>query len=56
MPTPESAWLEIPLTVFDRSLMESRGYGIYEHLNPTMLPPLYIAYDPSRAEVSDVPH
>ncbi|HEY8751453.1 MAG TPA: hypothetical protein VIM11_25965 [Tepidisphaeraceae bacterium] len=41
---------------FDRSLMESRGYGIYEHLSPTTPPPLYVAYDPSRAEVSDVPH
>ena len=25
-------------------------------LNPPKLPPLYVAYDPSRAEVSDVPH
>jgi glucuronokinase len=41
---------------FDRHLMESRGYGIYEPLTPEKMPPLYIAYDPARAEVSDVPH
>jgi glucuronokinase len=41
---------------FDRSLLESRGYGSYEPLYPPKLPPLYVAYDPARAEVSDVPH
>ena len=41
---------------FDRKVMESRGYGIYESLDPPKLPPLYVAYDPERAEVSDVPH
>ena len=41
---------------FDRKLMESRGYGVYEPLNPPKMPPLYVAYDPERAEVSDVPH
>ena len=41
---------------FDRKVMESRGYGIYEPLNPPKMPPLYVAYDPERAEVSDVPH
>jgi glucuronokinase len=41
---------------FDRTVMEGRGYGIYEPLNPPKLPTLYVAYDPERAEVSDVPH
>ena len=41
---------------FDRKLMESRGHGTYEPLKPQKLPPLYVAYDPARAEVSDVPH
>jgi glucuronokinase len=41
---------------FDRSLMESRGYGNYEPLKPAKLPPLYLAYDPDRAEISDIPH
>jgi glucuronokinase len=41
---------------FDRKLLESRGYGDYVDLRPEKLPPLYVAYDPQRAEVSDVPH
>lgn len=41
---------------FDRAHLEKHGYGIYEPLAPPKEPPLYIAYDPARAEVSDVPH
>jgi glucuronokinase len=41
---------------FDRSLVDGRGYGNYEPLKPRVMPPLYVAYDPERAEVSDVPH
>ena len=41
---------------FERSLIESRGYGNYEPLTPPKAPPLYVAFDPARAEVSDVPH
>jgi glucuronokinase len=41
---------------FDRKLMEGRGYGEYEGLRPAKMPPLYLAYDPDRAEISDVPH
>jgi glucuronokinase len=41
---------------FDRKLIESRAYGEYEDLKPPQMPPLYVAYDPRRAEVSDVPH
>jgi glucuronokinase len=41
---------------FDRQLIESRGYGDYQELHLPQLPPLYVAYDPARAEVSDVPH
>jgi glucuronokinase len=41
---------------FDRNLLEGRGYGIYEELKPPKLPPLYVAYDPDRAEVSDIAH
>ncbi len=29
---------------FDRSLLESRGYGEYERLDPNLLPPLFLAY------------
>jgi len=41
---------------FERSHLEKNGYGIYEPLNPPTLPPLYVAFDPARAEVSDIPH
>jgi glucuronokinase len=41
---------------FERRLMDERGYGAYEELHPEKTPPLYVAYDPDRAEVSDVPH
>jgi glucuronokinase len=41
---------------FDRKLIEGRGYGAYEELKPAKLPPLYVAYDPDRAEISDIPH
>jgi len=41
---------------FEQSLIESRGFGEYEELRPKKMPPLYLAYDPRRAEVSDVPH
>jgi len=40
---------------FDRKLME-RGYGHYEELKPVPAPPLYVAFDADRAEVSDVTH
>lgn len=41
---------------FDRKLLEGRGYGEYVPLKPERMPPLYLAYDPERAEVSDIPH
>lgn len=41
---------------FDRRLLESRGYGCYEPLDPALLPPLYIAYDARLSEVSAVFH
>lgn len=41
---------------FDKAHLEKHGYGIYEPLKPEKLPPIYVAYDPARAEVSDVPH
>jgi glucuronokinase len=41
---------------FVREQVEKLGYGNYEPLKPPVLPPLYVAYDPGRAEISDVPH
>jgi glucuronokinase len=41
---------------FDKKLIDTRGYGEYVPLHPGKMPPLYIAYDPERAEISDIPH
>lgn len=40
---------------FDRELMQ-RGFGHYEHLDPRLLPPLYVAYDTSAAEGTETLH
>ncbi|MDH7511901.1 MAG: hypothetical protein QHH14_03020 [Clostridiales bacterium] len=36
----------------DRRLIEERGYGGYERLDPKFLPPLYLAYKPDLSKVS----
>jgi len=41
---------------FDKPLVESTGHGRYERLDPALLPRLYIAYDPNRAEISGKYH
>ena len=41
---------------FDRQLVESTGHGRYERLDTALLPNLYVAYDPRRAEVSGTYH
>ena len=41
---------------FDRKLMESRGYGNYETIDPAKLPPLYIAYREDLSEGTEVYH
>ena len=41
---------------FEKTLVETTGHGRYERLDPTLLPNLYIAYDPQRAEVSGKYH
>ena len=41
---------------FDKTRVESSGHGRYERLDPVLLPHLYIAYDPQRAEVSGTYH
>lgn len=41
---------------FDRTLVDSRGYGDYIPMDPGLLPPIYVAYDPGRAEVSGIYH
>ena len=41
---------------FSRSLMESRGYGEYESLDPDLLPNVYVAYRTSLSEGTEVFH
>ncbi len=41
---------------FDKTIMERQGFGIYEPIDPALLPPLYIAYRTSFSEGSQVFH
>lgn len=41
---------------FDRALIESRGYGEYERLDPKLLPKLYVAYNTNLSKVSGKVH
>jgi glucuronokinase len=41
---------------FSRNLMESRGYGEYERLNPALMPNVYVAYRTSLSEGTEVFH
>ena len=41
---------------FDRDHLKEKGYGIYEPLDPRLLPPIYIAYDIKLSEGSEVFH
>jgi glucuronokinase len=36
----------------NKELIEERGYGIYERLDASLLPPLYLAYKPALGKVS----
>jgi len=37
---------------FNEQMVTRDGYGIYTRIDTALLPPLYVAYDPTRAEVS----
>ncbi len=41
---------------FNSEHMDEKGYGIYEPLDPQLLPPIYIAYQKELAEGSEVFH
>jgi glucuronokinase len=41
---------------FSRELMEQRGYGEYERLDPALLPNMYVAYRTSLSEGTEVFH
>lgn len=41
---------------FNRASIEKLGYGIYEELDPTLLPPVYVAYTTKLSEGTEVFH
>jgi glucuronokinase len=41
---------------FGRELMERQGHGCYEPLDPSLLPPLFVAYRTDLSEISGVVH
>ncbi len=41
---------------FNRELMQRQGYGYYEELDHTKLPPLYVAYQTDLSEGSEIVH
>lgn len=41
---------------FDKNLIETRGYGAYERLDPKLLPKLYVAYNTNLSKVSGKIH
>jgi glucuronokinase len=41
---------------FSRKYMEQYGHGCYESIDPSLLPPLYIAYRTDLSEISGVFH
>lgn len=41
---------------FKRELMERQGYGVYENLDPALLPSLYLAYRTTLSEGTEVFH
>jgi len=41
---------------FDRAIMEARGYGQYELLDLTLLPPMYVAFRDDLSEGTEVYH
>jgi glucuronokinase len=40
----------------ERRLFEERGFGEYERLDPSLLPPLYVAYKPDLGKISGAVH
>src|SRR5215212_2908327 len=44
------------ITATLRALMKFYEVDVPKELKPGKLPPLYVAFDPERAEISDVPH
>ena len=41
---------------FRKDYMESHGHGIYEPLDPSVFPPMYLAYREEASEGTEIPH
>jgi len=41
---------------FNKELIQTEGHGIYENLDPNLLPPIYLAYISDLSEVSGIAH
>ncbi|TKT86657.1 mevalonate kinase family protein [Dyadobacter frigoris] len=41
---------------FDKTLIEKQGHGLYERINPALLPKLYVAYNTNLSKVSGKVH
>ncbi len=41
---------------FDKQKMERAGHGVYEEIDPRLLPPLYVAFKSKLGEGTEVPH
>ena len=41
---------------FDKKIMEKQGHGIYQEIDPSLLPPVYIAYRTGLSEGTEVFH
>jgi len=41
---------------FDKKLIDNQGYGLYERINPALLPKLYVAYNTNLSKVSGKVH
>jgi glucuronokinase len=41
---------------FDKEKIQRDGYGIYEELDPALLPPLFVAYHDTLAEGTEITH
>lgn len=41
---------------FNKEMIEKQGHGIYENIDPNLLPPIYLAYVSDLSEVSGIAH
>ncbi len=49
-------WNGVVFMDFEKAFVEAHEFGKYERLDPKLMPKLYVAYDPARAEESGKAH